>query len=992
MTLNEYNYSNNTGRKLITTNAFISYAIAGFIFIETLFFIKSLVFYRTIAPLYLSAVLFIMLLGNIIGKTFFNLFSQSRIVYIVTEFLFIAFTSAVLLRNLYLPSGDIEFFLSEINNSFFLMAIFISLPFFFLGIKNNYFVKVSSGIFIDEKTGSPSFLFFIISGFTLGTALFLSFKYFNYDYLFNVSLPVLLLPFLFLIKEKYNPKSFIAKTITDSHEDDGASKREFRDDILFNYLNFTYVIIYLFLSILAFKKFHSISAERGLLLFYFASGSIMIGFILSILVKKAFWHIYSEMLYPFLFIIYYAALSYFSNSLDIIFQILFIIPLSLLFGFTLYHSMKSISHRFNQQKAYKIINISLFILPIPIIFTLALIPFNNRWFFILFYCITALNLIIPGLHLLQRNIKEYKKGLYFVVLILTIPVYIVIHMYFKIIPNDELLIKNSVNYESIYKVNYNSDYIPESFNISIKDDNIITINNNFYQNQKKALQVLNLYIDGNKDSSLFIDGNRKFIYNTSYRNFINAICLNYIPDNITDYNNLPVSGEKEIITINKNILFFFKQNPTKKFDLILLNPNNYDLKYNGFLFSNQFLRFIKNKLTGKKVTAIILPVNKKTSIHISEAIANLSSIYKNNIVFSFGNQIMILSSDYDSIFSLTEDKLTKASQIADNSGLLFFNSGHLLLHNTINSLKDFQLAAYKYSYTPFKSNIKYIDFPIPLNQLKPEFSNTPAFYSNFSPEINKRFEYNFKRDFSSKEYILSRLIKAEEYNLNEKYTDEISELMYLKKVSNYRPELRKYINNLLDVKKDSYIQRAWKCEVAKEWEKASELYNAVLSTEKSHFEATYRLGLISMTTQDFESAANYFNKALSFDKSNADVMYQLGIINFAQNKYKQSLEFFKNSLTKYKNSASVHFYIGMCYEQYDDYGNFLTAKKYYKNALALDPNNEDITSAYDRINEKIDNIKNNWNSSSRSNQAETEEGEKIPIPINQRAINSRLDD
>lgn len=991
MTLKEYNYSTPLQRKVVSVNMFFSCIILGSIFTQCAFTLKNFFFYNSYIPQLLTVFLTVLLAGNITGKAFFTFIKKSRIFYIITELLFAIAAAAFFMRSFYLSGLDTELILKHFENNNIYIFLLIFLPVFFLGIKTNYFLKVSSGKYIDEKTGASSLIFMFSAGLLAGGFLHLFLLYKHLPLFFNVFSLIPLLPFTFLIKAAYKPESFVAREIQDETEETESVKREFRDDILFNYLNFTYATIYLYLSALAFRKFQIPSFEEGMIFLYISGLSILAGYIFSIGVKKAFWHIYSEMLYPFFFFLYYIALSYFSGKIEPVYLILMNIPLTLLFGFTIFHSVKSIVSRFKQDKAYKVINISLFFLPLPIIAALSKIPFNNQWFFILFYVLTALNLIVPGLHLLQSRIKEYKKGIYFIVLLLTIPVYVVAHMYFNIVPDENLFINNSKNYEDIYKINFNSDFIPGMTSVSVKGKEAIQIDNNFYKNQKKAIITSSLFIDGENDSSLFIDGTRNFIYNTAYRSFTNAVCLNYIPNNLTDYNNLPVSGEKEIITINKNIYSFFYSNKNKNFDFILVNPNMIDYQEHSFLFSETFSLYLKERLTGKKTLGFLINRKQIKNKYIHSVFYNLSKHFKHHLLFSFGDQLLVLASDNTETFLITKEKLEKANLIASNSELLYYNGNHLLLYNIATDLKSYSFTKMELYPEYFQTKKSFPDFPLKDNLFSIEFSKTPNFFELIDSSIDKRYLNIFKRKYFSEEYILTRLIKAENFNKSGQYEQEISELTYLKARSQYNIELRKYINSILTIKKDSYIKTAKKNEEEKNWQKANELYNAVLKIDPSNFEATYRLGIISMTLQNFESADFYLNKALSLDKDNTDVMYQLGIILFANNDYKKALEYFKLSLSAYSNTPMAHFYIGMCYEQFDNYGNFLSAQKYYKNALALDPNNEDIVSAYKRIEKKIEEIKNAWKAT-HSNQAEEEEGEEMPIPVNQRAINSRLDD
>ena len=90
-----------------------------------------------------------------------------------------------------------------------------------------------------------------------------------------------------------------------------------------------------------------------------------------------------------------------------------------------------------------------------------------------------------------------------------------------------------------------------------------------------------------------------------------------------------------------------------------------------------------------------------------------------------------------------------------------------------------------------------------------------------------------------------------------------------------------------------------------------------------------------------------------------------------------------------RSTASIFHYTGLCYEKL---GRIQEAKTYYEKALLVDPNDCAIQSSLERIGITIEDEKNRWKTPDPRNQSDVEQGESIPLPINQSARDIRLSD
>ncbi|MBN1500580.1 MAG: hypothetical protein JW982_10505 [Spirochaetes bacterium] len=991
MNLKEYNYSNPRHRLLTGLNAYLTSAFTGLLLANTIFFAKQVLFYENTVLSCTLAVLSVLLAGNLTGKFLFSWIKKSRAVYISTEILFVISISSFIFRGLIFKNEDLDIVLTSINTGSPFIFILAALPVFLAGIKINYFLKISSGLFIDEKQGAFQFIFFLISGLLTGAGLYVLCYKFKFNYFAFAAFPAAFIPFLFLINEKYNPQNFIANTVTDENQDDNNEKREYRDDIFFTYLNFSCIIIYFFLGNLTVLKFIGSSLETGLLFIFVTALSFLAGYVFSAFIKKAYWHIYSGTFYPFIFLSFFLVLFNLNAVPQKHLLVLFFIPMGFISGLTVFHSLKSILNRFNHHNSYTVINISFFILPIPILFSLMQITFTYRWFFIIFYSLAFLNILFPGIHLTQRPVKEYKKGIYFIVLLITIPLFIFSHAYFKIAPDNSLLISHSGNFDSIYNINYNSDYISDTFTISVDDRPAARISDNFYRDLKQSFAAIELFLDGDKSKILFLDGYRKFLFNTGYKNFKNSILLDYVPSKITDYRNLPISGEKEVITVSRNMYSYFYSDRKTSFDSVVLIPNLIDQTENSVLFSDGFLKLVKSKTAAEGFTALILDINEINSQYLKSVLYFMKTGFKKTVILNFSSQLVIISSDNENAFQIDDRKLNKCGNVIAGTDFLFYDSIDFLSHMTNAGFENVKFTA---SIVPHGNRIYYpddfkIETDLNADNLKiRDIPLTEFFKLSAGPDTTGIL----KKLSAENSFIYTALFNASYYNSRGKYSDELTSYTGLLKPAEKNPALKKYIEYVLQIKKLNYSALAEMSEKNKEWDKAKELYNAILAIEPDNFNAIYNLSIISITIQDLDKAFEYLTRALELNKSNTDVMYHMGVLLFAKQDYKKSQYYLNMAVSNNRADAMTFFYLGMTYEQMGEYSNFLNARKNYKIALAKNPNNDDINAAFFRIEDIIKNIESGWTSPDRNEKKNGDSGEQVPLPVTEKALNSRLSD
>ena len=488
--LKEISYTDILQRKILYVNTFITYFVISYIFLQysQIFFSQNI--YTTILKYTAITASFSLLLGNLFARFIFNT-SKSRSLYIVSETLFCIISLFGIIIKIEGYYNETGIYYSLINTPW-LYSLFITILSFIVGLKSHYFLKLSCGNFIDDRKGTIPFISAILIGVLIGliTSSLLSF-YQQYDYLISlVLLPVI--PCIIFLRLPYALIPQYAQE-TGELEEKRSEESGNRDDIYFAFLNFSCIIIYMFLG------YKTVIKEYGNLLhvqFLFAvltMCSLLIGFLIARFVKTAFWFIYSEMLFPLVFLIYLALL--FSNKYIAVpyGRITYIAIPFIVFGFSFYKTLTIILSSYNHVRRFVIINYSLFILPIPIVIALLLVEFTNIWFFAFLYIIILVNIIIPGVHLLQSKINPYKKIIYFIFSLIFIPQIFIIHKYLNLPFNNELFVQHVKNFQLLYNNKYNSLFVQNNSNVMYHDYILFQNNDSAIRNINRILIPVYLY-------------------------------------------------------------------------------------------------------------------------------------------------------------------------------------------------------------------------------------------------------------------------------------------------------------------------------------------------------------------------------------------------------------------------------------------------------------------------------------------------------------------
>ncbi len=981
--IKKFSYPEISKRKLIL---FLSFLIFFCLTAVTALLITKLqiIFpYENVAKYIISASALSIFIGNFLGKAIYKKFLKSRR---ITMFFIAIFFFTIVGGFYFLQTVPSQFpFIMLFIDKLIPLGLLLLLPSFTAGVVTPYFLKISTGDFIDDKNLTVSFAFSLFFAISLGAfaTVYLLPVVGEQTYIYGIA-GVVSLTFItsfFMGNFEYNPKALFAQHFMDE-ESPEKSPIKTRDDLLFTYINFSFIIIYLFLSYMLFVQKTKNSPENLFLFTGFALGSLALAMALSSLFKLKFWHIFSEILFPLSFIASFFLIEWGVLDLSPLSALFLINIPSLIYGFSLNQTLNNIVQKFGHTKRYNICDFSLFILPIPILIILSFTKFSQSTFFGLLYAIMTVNLLIPGIFIfsLKKSIKT--KIIYIIVLILVIPTVIFNHKYLRGKTTEGQFIENITNFQSLRKTNYNKSYITADDIVSYENQPIFQINDSRILNMKRAASVALLYARHGANI-LAIDSNLPFFKNPVYNLFKNFKCINNIPSKQLDGKKLPVLGNIKYESSNSNILLFLRKNK-RLYDIIIDVPNIRDQQVSDYRFLKEYLRGLRKGLKKGGVYIKVFDLNYCPTGRMEKALINQRATFKNNIAFLFANFFVVVSSDNIKSLEIKEQSIKNIKRLLTKkySERLFFQPMQIL-NNILFTGIDFALPF-------FCPNGDKMKAPASHSSILKEYfiSYQPEWFNMLIPaKKTNELRQTITKFFTKNKEVLNLFKKLELYEASNDYKNETDSIVKIQKLAKIKTELRAYINRNLSIKEKHYKNKAEVYEKQKDWNNAEELYKVLLAIDGENFEANYRIGILYLTVQNFDMAFKYISKALKLNKNHPDVLYQMGVLMFSDNKPDEAIKYLTKAYEKKTKHASLFMYMGLSYMKKEQ---FQKAREFFQKARVKKPNDNKIKYLLEEINKQLDKKNSYFNPDKRTSMLDDEKDEKIDLPINKKALRSRL--
>jgi tetratricopeptide (TPR) repeat protein len=927
-------------------------------------------------------------IGNLLARWLYAKFRNSKRIYVISEIAFIVVFLLYFLRNLIMPGSD-EFLIML----FFIFKysipalIFITASIF--GFKINYSIRVSCGNFIDKKQGIERFVGFMFLGLSMGIVLS------GLLYSLSISVffvtPLALLLAVFFINLPYDPAPLYAKDYEEDKDRDASSQQGKRTDTaLFTYLNFLYIIMYAFLGLSSIIKYYGDLIYIKLIFIALFFILILIGYTAGRRLTFSNLHVYGESLLPIAFLVFMMLILGFNRHLNFMLGIIFFTPLAFWLGVLLRHTIGAVMDEFDNIKRSSIIEFSILILPVPIFIALSFISFTGLLYYIVLCVVMLMNVIVPSIYIVNGKVKGYRKGIYFFVSLLFIPLLLFIIFFYRISLDSNVYAMKVENFEELRNVNFNADYIQSNATVTMNRLPVFVLSDSVVRNHKRSLVPISLYQPESK-KILVIDGNQRFFRNPVAGYFKNSTCLDPLSDRDVDFNRLPFSGTQKYVPESDPVLIFIQQNRKRYFTIVDV-PNLLDQTMNAFRFSGEYYRILKKNMEGDGLFAQVFNIPGCRAELFSLAVDNLRTSFKKHAVFYFSNMLVVLASDNERAFEVRQDsyeRLIKFFASHEDLSAVFLNEPHILSHLLYTGLDDLRVQT-RGRFIPglFLAGSDLFRFK---PELKDEFvANNRKIFDLLSRSNDQQgFNQTLYHAVVADEPVCALLKRTELAEAGEDYQEETKLMFELKKQAEFKIALQRYVLKMLSYKEKYYYTVAIRLEKDKKWEEAQNLYRAVLMINPNNFDANYRMGLLSITLQDIESSFKYLQQAMQINKENPKVLFQIGILYFSNGKTEEAIDYFNKALQQNEKIPHIYRYLGLCYEKL---GNLFEAERYYSKAMLADPNDADTKVRLDEVRAKIEKDTKKWETPEQRNEAEEEQDSEMPLPVSKGAYEVRLKD
>ncbi len=991
--IRKYQYSNVGQRKIIEYNYLISYVLLGLFFTDLYFTLTYYCFYFPVASFLVVIGFGGVFIGTLLGKLLYSRYGKFRLIYIVSELLFIILTFIFLLRDAVSPwLGDV--LLALLLSFPWLIPVIVGATSILFGIKINYSSRVACGDYIDSIVGIERFIGFLFLGSLLGMILASFLHAFGFPMFFLALVPLMLVPSTFMINLPYNPETQYAKVDKEDEEDrksapaKGEAPR--KETPFFTYMNFLYLIIYGYFGSAVISRFFGdiVYVKFAFLALLFIM--LLAGFGAGRFVALPRVQVYGQAFLPVTFLVFLLLVMSYGREFHFIGGMLLFAPTALLLGVLLYRSVRAVGVQYDSGKRASIFEFAMFILPPPAIISLSLIDFRNLWFYIVMTVIIIINVLIPGLYMMNSVISGWKKTVYLFFSLLFLPLLISIMLYFNVPFDNGVYVTRVDNFEVLQNVNFNSDYIRAHATVMMNQVPVFKINDSMVRNYRRALIPLALY-HPDDEPILFVDGNQRFFRNPVIGYFKNAVCLDEMSDRDVDFYKLTYSGSQRYVPENAAFLLYLGRTG-KTYRSIVDIPNLLDQSLNSFRFSSGYYETARKALAKNGIFVQVFNVPECRPELFSAAITNLQKTFSSHQVFYFSNVLVVLSSNADGAFAVDQESYSRLSGLFashEELGGVYESEAHLLSH---------LLSAGPETLRPELPRGAFIPGMILLGQerliLKQQIVDTylvsnRGVFTRLHAAADPAFTQVLALSFQNTDAVLTLLKKIELAEARENYPEETGFIFELKKQAGFNISLQDYVRKMLAFKEKYYYHAAVQLEKDRKWTEAQDLYRSVLAMNPENFEANYRMGLLSITLQDIEGSFKYLTEAMRINGDHPKVLFQMGILYFSTGKTEDAISYFERALQKNEKLPSINRYLGLCHEKL---GNMYEAEKYYAMAINADPNDVDTKARLEDVKMRIDKENRKWEMPEQKNEAEVEQDAEMPLPVSKGAYDVRLKD
>lgn len=977
--------------KLVDGNNFLSFALVGALFADLYFLLKHYFFYDPVLNIITVFGLGGICLGNLAGRVLFPRFRNARPINILSQTIFAIVFLLYSIRNLVVREAG-DFFIQSFFTFKYGIPVLLFVASFAFGITIHHSIRISCAEYSDKKKGTERLAGALLAGTLFGVLLSSAFYSYDVPLLYLAPLALALVTTGFFITLPFEPAPLrVNAPVDEGPLKERPSQPERRADaVLYTYLSFVSVLLYAYLGFIAISRYYGDLVFVGALFMAVLLASLLGGYAAGGLIRAPYLHVYGAASFPLAFLAFLALLMNFSHALHFMSGILLFVPVGFLLGAVLRCAIGALSRRWDSNKRSTVVEISFFILPVPIVISMGLIDFTNSIYYAIACVVMLMNVVIPAISMINHDMKVFRKALYYFFSLLFLPLLVFMVLYFRVPLDTGLFAPRVKNFDELKNVNYNADYIRSNVVISLSGEPVFALSDSVVRNLKRALVPLAMH-HPEKKKMLVIDGYQRFFRNPVIGYYKNSTCLDLLTDRDVDYNRLPFSGTQKYVPDNHSLLLYLERNRNAYYTIVDV-PNLLDQAMGRFRFSEEYYRIMKGRLEKGGLFVQVFSVPGCRPELFSDALRGLKKSFKAHIIYYFSNILVVIASDHEGALALGQDSYERLAgffKSHEEPARIFLNEPHLFSHLLGTRLDDLLAAAPHGSF-----------FPALMLTAAGRTALPPALEESFTVE-NRRafgligpgdrtlFQQALAMSFQPDDAIFTLLKKTELAEARERYKEETVLLFELKKQAEYRIPLQNYVRSMLAYKEKYYYAAALRLEKEKEWEEARELYRAVLRINPDNFDANYRMGLLCITLQDIEGSFNYFQEAMRINKDHPKVLFQMGILYYSSGKTGEAVEYFNKALLQNEKMPQLYRYMGLCYEKLE---NLYEAERYYAKALIADPNDTDTKARLDDVRMKIEKESNKWKTPEMKNEMDVEQDSEMPLPVSKGAYDIRLKD
>ncbi len=363
----------------------------------------------------------------------------------------------------------------------------------------------------------------------------------------------------------------------------------------------------------------------------------------------------------------------------------------------------------------------------------------------------------------------------------------------------------------------------------------------------------------------------------------------------------------------------------KKYDVIISEPSNPWISGVGALFTVDFFRLLKDRLTEKGVVCIWVHTNMSPE-NFKSITKSFSTIFPHVTMWEsiVGDDYLLIGSskEYGLPYERVDDLLKKDTigkdlsrigihSVRDLFSLMIMSrdqilrfSGEAPIHTDDNSLLEFNAPKYIYK----------DDRDVLVRQLTPFIQVDPSFIKISTGSADERSKI-FKK-FSAVERSESQVAEIKRHARIDQLLDQAMEAFdsgdYLRALESYGAILKLDPEHVM-----THLNQGNVLQALKRYDEAETVYRKTLSLNPYYVFGSVALAKLYLSTERPAEAREVLEKVLEWYIGDSEVRVYLGLAHGFQNNPQNAIKEYEIALKLDADYAPAHYYLGIQYQKID---------------------------------------------------------------------------